>query len=75
MSPCPGCHDDQIYTEIAYDTCLGTTEKAIRLRIGDRNVWIPFSLIDESEDVPEAEAANPGSVFVAECFAIKQGLV
>ncbi len=73
--PCAGCYDDTVYAEITYDKCKRIGRKAILLQIDTRELWIPYSLLDESEDVPEAEDANPGSVFVAEWYAIKEGLV
>ena len=63
------------YAEIDYDECLAETPTAVLLVIqGADQVWVPRSLIDDDEGVPEP-TAGAGTVHIALWWAERQGLV
>lgn len=63
------------YVELAGVEVLSETSKAFKVRIPEKGeFWIPKSLIDEDESTVREEG-DTGSVFVAEWFAVKEGLV
>ena len=59
------------YAVIDFDECVTATAAAILLRIDERKVWIPVSLIEEPPEIGDLDS----SVLVAQWFAEKEGLV
>ncbi len=57
------------YVEIEVDAVMRETAKAILFAIDDERVWIPKSVIDEEQSDFDS------SIFVAEWFAEKAGLI
>ena len=52
--------------------CLRATERAILCRIGNREVWIPQSQVDEDSEV--YALGHRGKLVITEWFADKEGL-
>ncbi len=62
------------YVTIDYDDCLVRTQAAVRLRIDKTAPWIPCSVLDPEEELPQ-RGDGAGEVLVARWFAEKEGLV
>lgn len=58
--------------KVYFDDVMRETESAVLLDLGeDDDKWIPKSVIEG--DIPE-ERGGPGSVMIAEWYALKYGL-
>jgi hypothetical protein len=58
--------------EIEGAICVGATAKAIRVRIDERELWVPQSVVDDDSEV--WKDGDTGMLIVKEWFAIKEGL-
>jgi hypothetical protein len=65
------------YVEVNYDDCIGETEKAFKLVVEGEEVWVPKSVIDAEEQVPEVddEGGEFGACFVATWWLREKGLI
>jgi hypothetical protein len=56
--------------------CVGATPRALKVRKGSgmeaRTTWIPRSVVHEDSEVQEQ--GDEGDLFVAEWYALKEGL-
>lgn len=57
------------YTEIEDATLIKSTERAGLYRIEDRDVWIPWSLVDEGSVDKDGQT---GTIYVAEWFVERE---
>lgn len=55
--------------------CLHETAKALLVRIGSRELWVPKSLIDDDSEVFDSGENSEGKLVVPLWWAEKEGLL
>lgn len=60
------------YEEIHEATCVAETAKAIRVDLGDRQLWVPKSQLGEENEVDGVGVV--GTLVVRRWFAEKEGI-
>ena len=61
-----------IYIDLVYDKCIKETENAVLLDFGDKEKWVPKSVIKDGFDI---EYSKENTVDVTEWFAVKKELI
>lgn len=64
-------HDECVEFESV--RCISQTQKAILVRIDDKEHWIPQTMIDDDSEV--WRKGDEGTLVIREWFAVKEGLV
>ncbi len=59
--------------EVTYDEVLHGTYEAVKLLIGDREVWLPFSTIKDVDDDQDLDW-DGGTIEVVESMAVEKEL-
>lgn len=55
--------------------CLRETAKALLVRVGSRELWVPKSLVDDDSEVFDADENATGKLVVPLWWAEKEGLL
>jgi hypothetical protein len=77
MAPTRIISDGPEFQELTYIDCEVTTAKAVLLVLQNgRRLWVPKSLLDSEEQMPEANdmGGEHGACFVRQWFLEKNGL-
>ena len=61
------------YVDVYFDDVIAKTVKAVLIEIDGDEQWVPRSTLDNDDDLDVH--GGPGTLYVAEWFAIKEGLV